>query len=241
MSAYTMYMLTQENNPHPIYGETFRRALLGFESVEGRMRIFLAHLKETSQLIQPRPKTKEEIEQEEAELFGLQQAERDLAAEEQRRQLGTLFGRINDRLKSAPPGAPGMPACLSYEEKFVRVAVVPVKTFDQEVLDELDDKMRNLGTGELTSKELSEYCAMTVRGEHDEGYCLEVGEQSLKDAKQKRFDGDLEDAKTALVKILKSQRTDLSPPNVTVLYTMTEARNCPALPLTGTLPGHESH
>ena len=57
-----MYMLAQENNPHPIYGEAFRKALLGLESIDGKMRQFLAYLKENGKLIQPRPKTKEELE-----------------------------------------------------------------------------------------------------------------------------------------------------------------------------------
>ena len=200
MSAYSMYMLTQENNPHPIYGETFRKALLGLESVEGRMRVFLGHLKDTSHFIQPRPKTREEMEAEAAEQSRAQQAERDLEAQAQREQLGTLFGRITDRLKSAPPGAPGMPAALSYQETFIRVPTELAQTFDQQVLAELDDKMRNLGTGELTSKELSQYCAMTIRGEHDAAYCLVVGEKALADAKQMRFTGDLDNARTALVR-----------------------------------------
>ena len=200
MSAYSMYMLTQENNPHPIYGDTFRKALLGLESVEGRMRVFLGHLKDTSHFIQPRPKTREEMEEEAAEQSRAQQAERDLQAQAQREQLGTLFGRITDRLKSAPPGAPGMPAALSYQETFIRVPTELAQTFDQQVLAELDDKMRNLGTGELTSKELSQYCAMTIRGEHDAGYCLVVGEKALADAKQMRFTGDLDNARTALVR-----------------------------------------
>jgi hypothetical protein len=76
-SAYRMYMLTQENNPHPIYGDTFRKALLGYESVEGRMRPFLQYLKEASQFVQPRPKTKEELEAEEQETQLLIQVEID--------------------------------------------------------------------------------------------------------------------------------------------------------------------
>ena len=76
-SAYRMYMLTQENNPHPIYGDTFRKALLGYESVEGRMRPFLQYLKEASQFVQPRPKTKEELEAEEQQTQLLIQGEID--------------------------------------------------------------------------------------------------------------------------------------------------------------------
>ena len=93
MKAYSMYMLAQENNPHPIYGEAFRKALLGLESIDGKMRLFLAYLKEKGELIQPRPKTREELEAEAAEELRLQQEERDREAAAQRDRDKTLFGR----------------------------------------------------------------------------------------------------------------------------------------------------
>ena len=198
MSAYTMYMVAQENNPHPISGETFRRALLGFESTEGKMRLFLAHLKEKGEIIQPRPKTKEEIAEEEAARLRILQDEYAREAEEQREMLGSLFSRITDRLREAPPGAPGMPAVLSYEEQYAKVKSTPAKTFEEQVMDDLDDKMRKLGRGGLASLELAEYCAMTIRGEHDAGYCYVVGVAALAEAKRLRFEGDLESASNKL-------------------------------------------
>ncbi len=200
INAYSMYLLAQENNPHPIYGDTFREALTGFESVERKMRPFLAYLQEHAKLIQPRPKSQEEIEAEEMERIQQIQEERDRQAAAQKEQLGNLFGSIKHRLDSAPPGAPGMPAVLSYDDHFVRVPAEPAKTFDQEVLDDLDDKMRSSGTGGLTSSELAEYCAMTIRGEHSELYCFEIGENSLKQAKALRFQGELDAASTAVTR-----------------------------------------
>jgi ankyrin repeat protein len=213
MKAYSMYMLAQENNPHPIYGEAFRKALLGLESIDGKMRLFLAYLKEKGELIQPRPKTREELEAEAAEELRLQQEERDREAAAQRDRDKTLFGRIADRLKSENenlvearkflkrPVFTGTPAHLVCDvNDKARSSDAPVKTFDQEVMDGLDDKMRFSETGQLSSSELAEYCSMKIRGEHDETYCLELGQVSLKEAKQSRFIGDLEAARTALAR-----------------------------------------
>jgi hypothetical protein len=41
-----LYLLAQENNPHPVYGKGLRKAIKGFDAAEGKMGYFLMHLKE---------------------------------------------------------------------------------------------------------------------------------------------------------------------------------------------------
>ena len=39
-----IYLLAQENNPHPVYGKGLRKAIKGLDAAEGKMGYFLMHL-----------------------------------------------------------------------------------------------------------------------------------------------------------------------------------------------------
>lgn len=84
-----------------------------------------------------------------------------------------------NRLSEAPPGAPGPPAVLSYEEAVVHVHAEPAESYEEELMDDLQDRMELVDAGSMNSMELAEYCALLLRGEHDSHYCCKAGEAAF--------------------------------------------------------------
>jgi hypothetical protein len=90
------------------------------------------------------------------------------------------LARVVTRLSEAPPGAPGPPAVLSYEEAPLHVHAEPAESYEEELMDDLQDRMALVDAGSMNSEELAEYCALFLRGEHDGQYCSMAGEEAFK-------------------------------------------------------------
>ena len=89
------------------------------------------------------------------------------------------LARVVTRLSEAPPGAPGPPAVLSYEEAPTHVHAEPAESYEEELMDDLQDRMALVDAGSMKSDELAEYCALFLRGEHDGQYCSMAGEEAF--------------------------------------------------------------
>ena len=207
-ALFRMYVLAQENNPHSLYGAGLREALVGLAAVDGELPTLLAFLRRNRRFPTPRAKTPAEL-LEAAEAQRRAEAAADAEASAARnRLLRDQMGAITRRLRSAPLGAPGALPALLYETNPRRRGAAggggADESYEERVLGELQDALvrANVQSGArgLSSEQLREFCALEVRSEHDQGFCLAAGQEALQTAKDRRTAGDLVGCKRELLR-----------------------------------------
>ena len=201
-AAYGIYLLTMENNPHPVLGAGLRAALAGFDAVGGNMRLFVSALLSTGKFAEPRRKTAEELRIEAAEAENLRRALQDAEDTERNRLSQERISALRARLADAPRGAPGPPPELLAGGSAVSVgeSAQPVESdgsldvLDDAIIDELQDRFHRSEPGSMDAAALVEYFSHKIRGEHSQPYCCELGEGHLRTVNSLRAHGDLDGA-----------------------------------------------
>ena len=198
-AAYEVYLLTMENNPHPIMGAGLRAALAGYDSVGGDMKLFVEALLSTGRFAEPRRKTADELRAEAEEAERARRAYQESEDAERNRISQERISALRTRLAEAPCGAPGPPpALLVGTMKSAPTSETELNVdcddVDDAIIDELQDRFHCNEPGSMDAAALVEYFSHKIRGEHSQPYCCELGEGHLRTVHTLRASGDLEGA-----------------------------------------------
>eukprot|EP00960_Hanusia_phi_P056984 763418-Hanusia_phi.AAC.8 len=198
IDAISLFLNAQESNSHVIYGQTFRHLIHAVASMDWDVKKFLQHLKESKHL----PVIDDKLNGFELDEQGGGEAGKpeEKFSIEKTMSFSVVYQRMKQRLQSKPLGAFGATPSLFVSEGSLHVSAEPAKNFEDQVLEELDDRISLSQHGDFSSKELSELCGLVLRNKHDQQYCCELGRKTLKEAQGCRAEGKLREAEALVGK-----------------------------------------